>query len=141
MTDMTPRDRLHAAVDRVNETARQIRESSVRLVDRNGRAGEEGGGTAERAAQVLSLLSDSLERAGESAMASGLVLRDRGRDAAQAVSRSERVLRKGGFRGAAVRAATHPRRGAYLVALGAGTAVALLLVGFGVRRGGGDGGD
>jgi hypothetical protein len=133
MNETSPRERLHAAVDRVNETARQIRASSARLVDWNG-GGQDPDGKAEQAAEVLARLSDSLERAGENAMASGLAVRDRSRDAARALSRSKRVLRDGGFRAAAAQVATHPRRRPLLLALGAGTVAALLLVGVGVSR-------
>ncbi|TVR61876.1 MAG: hypothetical protein EA422_12080 [Gemmatimonadales bacterium] len=138
MKDAPSSDRLRSAVDQVNETARQIRRSSSQLLSRtNGNSKEagDGDGGAHRTAQALAHLSDSLERAGQAAMNSGLAMRDRSRDTARAISRSERVLREQGLRGAAARAATHPGRGRFLTVVGTvvGAAVAGVVLLMGCR--------
>lgn len=135
MKNSSTTDRFRKAVDQVNETAKKVRKSATQLVGRAGDEEKGANGKAEQMAAALSRLSDSLERAGENAMASGLAVRDRSRDTARAVSRSERILREQGLRGATARVVAHPRRGLIFGIMGAVVAALGVLITLGVRRG------
>lgn len=83
---------------------------------------------AGRTADALARMSDSLEWAAEIAETSGMALRDQARDAANALSRGERVLREEKFTGAAARAALRSRRKrSTLLAVAGGGLLAFLL--------------
>lgn len=116
----TSHEKLNAAVDRVSQTAEEIREMATGLLSRSD--GEDAdSGKAERTADALGVLSDSLETVAEGARRSGLTVRDRGRDASRAVARAERMLRDTGLVGASAAAAVRARRHARGIALaGAG---------------------
>lgn len=114
-------EKLKSAADRVSKTAQEIREMATGLVSRSNDEGADDSGKAERTADALGVLSDSLESVAEGARRSGLSVRDRGRDASKAVARAERVLRDTGFVGASAAAAVRARRHAKGIALaGAG---------------------
>lgn len=70
----------------------------------------------DRAADTLAVLSDSLETAAEGARATGNAVRDRGRDAARALARGERTLRRDGLPAATVRVGLLARRHAGKIA-------------------------
>lgn len=121
-------EKLSSAADRVSRTAEEIREMATGLLNRSD-DGDADSGKAERTADALAVLSDSLETVAEGARRSGLSVRDRGRDASRAVARAERVIRDTGFVGASAAAAVRARRHATGIALaGAGMlGLALLL--------------
>ncbi|MEJ2206358.1 MAG: hypothetical protein P8170_19885 [Gemmatimonadota bacterium] len=110
---------------KLREVATQIRRVASHLLTRSEK---EPAGAAVAAAEALSAVSDSLETVAEGAGASGRALRDRGRDAAQALSRGERVLREEGLPGAVAGTAAVARRNVGKLAL-AGAGV-LTLVAF-----------
>ena len=85
-------------------------------------------------ADALGATSETLATVGERARKSGLALRDRGRDAARAASRGERVLREEGVRGGAVRLGGMARRHALgIVLVATGVAAAVVLGRWGLR--------
>jgi len=118
-------DRLHAAVERANETADRIREMSSELLRRSDGT-EQQDGMAQHAAGALAILSHSLDLAAESARVSGLALRDRGRDASKAVSRGERLIRERGFKGAAAHVAMRSRQRRTVLALAGASLLGVL---------------
>ena len=127
-TGTPAKDKLHTAVDRVNETAEPVREMASQLLSRSG-GRDQARGKAGRTADALAKMSDSLERAAESARISGMALRDQGRDAAKALSRGERVLREEKCTGAAVRLVLRSRRKrSILLAVAGGGLLALFLL-------------
>ncbi|HKJ01149.1 MAG TPA: hypothetical protein VJ997_01805 [Longimicrobiales bacterium] len=124
---MDATQQLQDAADRAAGAARKVRGAASDLVSD---ADDSRGGTAGMAANALSTMSDGLEALAESARASGFAMRDRGRDAAKALSRGERVLREGGLPGAAVGTAVLAKRHAKTIAV-AGIGLLTFLV---VRR-------
>ena len=82
----------------------------------------------------MATLSDAMERSAEKARVSGLTFWDRGRDAAKALSRGERLLRDRGFKGVAAHVAMPSRQRTAVLALLGGGLAALLLLGVGVAR-------
>lgn len=125
---------LEAAAKRVNDAARDIRDMASDVV---GGSDENEGGRARATADALGVVSNSLEKVADGARASGLAVRDRGRDAARALSRGERVLRDGGYPGAAVGLALLARRNAgRIAAVGAGVGAFIALRSLLSRRGG-----
>jgi len=120
-------DKLDAAVNRVSETADQIRDMAAEILNPSGSL-DRTDSEAVSTAYALARISKSLERLAEGAMTSGLTLRDQSRDAARAISRGERTLRRDGFVGVGARAAVFARRHAgMIVLLGGGMASFLLL--------------
>lgn len=125
MAHMTSPDEHPTTEHKLKETATQVRQVASNLLTRSEKEPRR---AAVAAAEALAAVSDSLEAVAEGAGASGRALRDRGRDAARALSRGERVLREDGLTGAAVGTAILARRNAGKIALaGAGilTLVAL----------------
>jgi len=126
MKTTTATEGLHSAADNMAQTAGELRRIASDLVHRADDDSEEEGRRARMAADALGSVSDSLETVAESARASGLALRDRGRDAARALERGEQVLRTSGFPGAAAEVALMARRNAGKMALTAGASVLAL---------------
>lgn len=124
---MSMTEQIQEATDRAASAAKAVQSAASDLV-RGSDADR--GGAADRAASALSTMSDGLEALAESARATGFAMRDRGRDAANALSRGERVLREGGLPGAAVGTAVLAKRHARKIAV-AGMGLLTLLV---VRR-------
>lgn len=120
-------EKLSSAADRVSRTAEEIREMATGLLNRSDDEDADSG-KAERTANALGVLSDSLETVAEGARRSGLSVRDRGRDASRAVARAERVLRDTGFIGASAAAAVRARRHATGIALAGAGMLGLALV-------------
>jgi hypothetical protein len=112
----------------------KVRSSLIPRMTRSG-GDQDGRGAAACAAIALGAASRSLDAAADGALTAGLFVRDRGRDAARALSRGERILRKSGIVGATVSTAMWTRRNAGgIVLLGAGV-LAAVLVGRRARRG------
>lgn len=112
--------------NRVGRVADRAREAASDAIPRR----SEPGRGAALAASAIGVASTSLETVSERAQLAGNALRDRGRDAARALGRGERVLRERGFGGAAGHTATFARRHARKLAV----AVAGLLTLFTMRR-------
>jgi len=111
-----------------DRTGRSLRNRTEALLSRE----EDGeGGDRERAAlpaDVLGAVADSVEAVAEGCRTSGMAIRDRGRDAARAMRRGERVLRESGYLGGALRVAGMTRRHLRALALtGAGVVAAVVL--------------
>jgi hypothetical protein len=118
-------DGLHTAANRVSESARQVRGLATDLLHKS--EGEENVATRV-AADTLGAMSASLEAVAESARASGFVLRDRGRDAARALGRGERLLRERGLTGAAIGTAALVQRHARAIGLSGAAVIALAVM-------------
>ena len=130
MQDHSKGTGLEAAAKRLDHTAKDLRKRTGELLSRKESPDDdaEGAGSAEFTADILAALADSLEAMAEGARASGMALRDRGRDAARAIHRGERVLREGGYVEGAVRATSMARRNLRALALtGAGVVAAVVL--------------
>lgn len=123
-------EELNTAADRVRRTAHEIREMATGVLTRSSE-NDADSGKAQKTADALAVLSDSLETVAEGARTSGLAVRDSGRDAARAVARAERVLRDAGFVGASAALAVRARRHATGLALAGAGMLALALI---VRR-------
>lgn len=121
----SPDEGLTAAADRLAEGSSRMRELATSV--RRNRTGN-GKGTADFAADALSVMSRSLAAVADGAHAAGLSLRDRGRDTARALSRGERALRTTGLTGAAATAALCVRRNAGRIALVGGGLLAAAFV-------------
>lgn len=124
---------LHVAADRLSESARQVRRLASDLTGRPDRDDERR--SARIAADALGAMSASLEAVAETARASGYALRDRGRDAALALGRGERLMRERGWTGAAVGTVALVQRNARKIAVTGAALIALAVVS---RRRGGD---
>ena len=136
MKTKTATDGLHTAADDMAQTAGRLRQIASDLVHRADDDSEDEGRKARMAADALGAVSDSLETVAESARASGLALRDRGRDAARALERGEKVLRTSGFPGAAAEMALLARRNAGKIALAASAGTLALVALRQARRNG-----
>jgi hypothetical protein len=122
------------AADRVSVSARQVRKLAADLAGRSDGSDERR--SARIAADALGAMSASLEAVAETARASGFALRDRGRDAALALARGERLMRERGWTGAAVGTVALMQRHGRKIAV---TGAALIAVAaWRRRRGGGD---
>lgn len=115
---------LETAADTVDTAAQRLRGVASEIVPHGNSEGD--ARSARIAAGTLASVSSSLETVAESARASGLAIRDRGRDAARALDRGERVLREDGLTGAAVHVGYHARRHAGKLAAAAGASLLAL---------------
>lgn len=116
---------LHTAANRVGESARHVRGMASDLLHK---ADDADHVTTRVAADALGAMSASLEAVAESARASGFALRDRGRDAARALGRGERLLRERGLAGAAIGTASLVQRHARAIGLTGAALITLAVV-------------
>ncbi|GEM_PF-2372806 len=114
------------AAKQLDHTAQSIRNQAGELLAR--KEDGKGGGRAAFTADILAAVADSVEAMAEGCLASGMAVRDRGRDAARAMHRGERVLRESGYLGGALRVAGMTRRHLRgLAVTGAGVVAAVVL--------------
>ena len=126
MNHCSARNEPETMAKRLDHTAHSVRNRTEEWLSR--KADGQGGGSAMFAADILSSVADSVEAIAEGCRASGMAVRDRGRDAARAMHRGERVLREGGYLGSALRVAGMARRNLRGLAItGAGVLAAVVV--------------
>jgi hypothetical protein len=128
MENHSARSEPEATGKKKDRTGRRLRDRAEALLSReeDGEGGDRG--RAALPADVLGAVADSVEAVAEGCRTSGMAVRDRGRDAARAMRRGERVLRESGYLGGTLRVAGMTRRHLRGLALtGAGVVAAVVL--------------